>query len=537
MKKLIYLASICLSMAVTSCDDFLTVSSPDEVTTGNFWKSESEIQATMASVYAQLYHGDAWATSEVRYPVEEYRSDLFYPGEDAINYQNWTDIYKFTYTNGNTQFSYYYQDLYRGINFANQILEYAPQVPEGNISEEKRAELIAEAHFMRGYYHFMLLMNWEKIIIRDKYLSDQADLNKPLSERVKCWEFVIDELQKGTTLPATRINTEIGRATKGTAYSYLGFAYLTRAYEEPSSKDTYLAESLKALNEVKGYELVSGDDLVNMFNGHNKNCKESIFEIQYSSSTENGARYYSQMHYFILSNRTGGWDEILPETTLVDEFKKEGKTSLSGMYDERLYNTLFFKDEFWNDGTGKIYGSDYADLHWRWLTNDKGEYIDANGNVIQKEDLEEKGVKDFYDRPSFRKIAPYDTEDLNNDLYGANVLLMRYVNVLLMKAEVLNEQGHPEQAIPIINEVREKHGNMPAMTGTSQEEVRAQIEHERIIEFPLEGYRFYDLRRWGKLEQALQGRGFVKGKHEFYPIPLWEVNANASLNAEEEVTE
>ena len=207
------------------------------------------------------------------------------------------------------------------------------------------------------------------------------------------------------------------------------------------------------------------------------------------------------------------------------------------MYDERLYNTLFFKDEFWNDGTGKIYGSDYADLHWRWLTNDKGEYIDANGNVIQKEDLEEKGVKDFYDRPSFRKIAPYDTEDLNNDLYGANVLLMRYVNVLLMKAEVLNEQGHPEQAIPIINEVREKHGNMPAMTGTSQEEVRAQIEHERIIEFPLEGYRFYDLRRWGKLEQALQSRGFVKGKHEFYPIPLWEVNANASLNAEEEVTE
>ncbi len=384
MKKLIYLVSICLAMTATSCDDFLTVSSPDEVTTGNFWKSESEIQATMASVYAQLYHGDAWATSEVRYPVEEYRSDLFYPGEDAINYQNWTDIYKFTYTNGNTQFSYYYKDLYRGINFANQILEYAPQVPEGNISEEKRAELIAEAHFMRGYYHFMLLMNWEKIIIRNKYLSDQADLNKPLSDRIACWEFVIDELQKGTALPATRTNAETGRATKDTAYSYLGFAYLTRAYEEPSAKDAHLTESLKALNEVKGYELVSGDDLVNMFNGHNKNCKESIFEVQFSSSTENGARYYSQMHYFILSNRTGGWDEILPDAKLVNEFKKEGKTSLSGMYDERLYNTLFFKDDFWNDGTGKIYGNDYADLHWQWLTNTDGKYVDANGNVISE---------------------------------------------------------------------------------------------------------------------------------------------------------
>lgn len=46
--------------------------------------------------------------------------------------------------NGNTQFSYYYQDLYRDINFANQVLEYAPQIPEGNISEAKHSEIIAE---------------------------------------------------------------------------------------------------------------------------------------------------------------------------------------------------------------------------------------------------------------------------------------------------------------------------------------------------------------------------------------------------------
>ena len=78
---------------------------------------------------------------------------------------------------------------------------------------------------------------------------------------------------------------------------------------------------------------------------------------------------------------------------------------------------------------------------------------------------------------------------------------MRYANVLLMKAEALNEQGHPEQAIPLINEVRSVHGDMPPMTGTSQEAVRAQIEHERMIEFPLENYRWYDLRRWANCPQ------------------------------------
>ena len=108
---------------------------------------------------------------------------------------------------------------------------------------------------------------------------------------------------------------------------------------------------------------------------------------------------------------------------------------------------------------------------------------------------------------------------------------MRYVNVLLMKAEVLNEQGFPEQAIPIINDIRNIHGNMPPMTGTTQQEVRDQIEHERILEFPLESYRWYDLRRWGKTASALQnaGRtGFDETKL-FYPIPKWETDSNPEV--------
>lgn len=497
MKKFIYLASICFAMMTTSCEDFLTVSSPDKVTTGNFWKSQKDAEATMASVYAQLYHGDSYATSEVRWPVEAFRTDLYTMGNDAINYQTWTDLYKFTYTNGNTQFSYYYQDLYRGVNFANQVLEYVPRIPAEGISEEKREELMAEAHFMRGYYHLMLILNWEKIIIRDKYLTDQADLNKPLSERVDCWNFVVEEFNLAKTLPAQRPGTETGRATLGAVNAYLGFAHLTRAYEEPAQEEQHLKDALTALNAVTGYELVSGDALIDMFNGTNKNCKESIFELQYSNDNSNGARYYSWIHNFIAAGEMGGWDEILPNKFLMDEFKKEGKISSKGGYDERAYNTVFWKDEYWNDGTGKIWGYEYDDLFAE-------------------------------DRPAFRRFTPKTLDEMW-ERCNFNIPLMRYANVLLMKAEVLNKQGHPEQAIPIINDIRRIHGNMPAMRGTSQAEVQAQIEHERIIEFPLESYRWYDLRRWGKLNQQLGSRGFISGEHDFYPIPLWEVNANPAL--------
>ncbi len=97
-----------------------------------------------------------------------------------------------------------------------------------------------------------------------------------------------------------------------------------------------------------------------------------------------------------------------------------------------------------------------------------------------------------------------------------------------MQAEALNELGRPAEAIPYINKVRSR-ADMPAMTGTTSADVKAQIEHERIIEFPLENYRFYDLRRWGKTKAALDavGRtGFDASKNNFYPIPLTEVQAN-----------
>lgn len=110
---------------------------------------------------------------------------------------------------------------------------------------------------------------------------------------------------------------------------------------------------------------------------------------------------------------------------------------------------------------------------------------------------------------------------------------MRYANVLLLKAETLNELHRTIEAIPLINEVREKHGNMPPMVGDSYEDVKAQIEHERMIEFPLENWRWYDLRRWGQLEEAMKGSGrpnFNLNEHSFYPVPLSEINSNDDVN-------
>ncbi len=493
--------SLLMALSLTACDDYLTLESPDELTSASFWRNESDAQSGIAAAYSQLeYYIDTWEFAEVKWPVEAYREDIMVMGNDARNYPNWVELYNFTYTNGNSQLSSYWWNNYKGISFANQVIEKVGQMTDEAIDPTVRQQIVNEGKFLRAYYHLKLLLNWEQIIVRDHYITNQADLNESLSTRQEAWDFIINDLKDATALPASYDADNLGRATCGAAYAYLGFAYLTRAYEESGNKTEYLSQALSALNQVKGYALEK--NFSSMFDASNKNCKESIFELQTSLNSANGSNYRTQLHRWIGVEELWGWDEILPSTVLVDEYKKEGMIATTGRYDSRFYASLFTKCDYYNDGTGRVYGYDYDD----WF----------------------EGA----DRPAFRKFMPADYEGMNNNYCAINIPLMRYANVLLMKAEVLNEQGNPAQAIPLINEVREVHGDMPAMTGTTQEAVRSQIEHERMIEFPLENWRWYDLRRWGKLAEALHaaGRGGYSDSNAFYPIPLTELNSNSALS-------
>jgi hypothetical protein len=442
----------------------------------------------------------------VKWPVEAYREDIVEMGYDALNYPNWVELANFSYTNGNSQVSSYWRNNYRGISFANQVIEKVGEIPDDKITPSVREQIVGEAHFLRAYYHLKLILNFDKIIVHDKYITNQADLSKPLVDRPAAWDFIVSDFQTATALPASYSADNIGRATSGAANAYLGFALLTRAYEETARKEEYLGEAVKALDKVTGYELVA--DFVSLFDGTNKNSRESVFELQYTMNTANGADYRTALHRWIGCTELWGWDEISPSQFLMDEYMKEGETATTGRYDSRLYSTIFFQCPYFNDpATPRVYG----DIYDNWFQED--------------------GTS--YNRPVFRKLMPSTVEELGMSRVANNVPLMRYANVLLMKAEALNELNRTAEAIPLINEVRAVHGDMPPMTGTDKAAVAAQIEHERIIEFPLENYRWYDLRRWGKLQQAMQaaGRtGFSMEKNAFYPTPLTEINANDQID-------
>lgn len=507
MKKYIIIIAAVYGILFTGCDDFLTVESP-EFSADKFWRDSVDVEMGLSSVYGQLENRTgSYTLPEVKFVVEAFREDVMDVGGDVANYPTWGELAKFSYNNGNSQLKLYWMNNYNGINYANNVIYGIDKVQNSGhaMTETTYNTLMGEACFLRGYYHMKLLLNWEQIIVRDSYLSSESQTHKALASRDEAWDFIINEFKTATKLPATRVKGEVGRATSGAAYAYMGWAYLTRAYETPAKKEEYLGAALEAFNEVKGYSLEK--DFLSMFNGSNKNSKESIFELQFIASTADGTKHNHVMHLWMIAPAFGGWDEIRPSKLMMDAFIKEGRTSNSGEYDARAYATLFFNDPYFNDGTGKVFGYEYQDVLIDY---------DSSGNPVG-------------DNPCFRKYLPTTLRELGQNTVSTNLPLMRYSNVLLMKAEVLNELNRPEDAIPLINDVRREHGNMPPMTGTTKAEVQAQIEHERLIEFPMENLRFYDLRRWGKLGEAMRAAGrqnFDETKHSFFPVPLMEIQTN-----------
>ena len=137
-----------------------------------------------------------------------------------------------------------------------------------------------------------------------------------------------------------------------------------------------------------------------------------------------------------------------------------------------------------------------------------------------------------------------------------NDILIRYADVLLWKAEALIELGRQDEALPLINRIRQRaaastgrlngasiYNVQPYGSFPSQDYARQALRWERRVELGLEGHRFFDLVRWGIAKEwidgylaveknrrpYLQDAAFQAGKHEFMPIPQIQINLSGGL--------
>ncbi len=495
--KNILIATIAGALLLSSCSGFLDEkNNPNMNSTSTFWKSEGDIVKGLTAAYALLQPSMSWGRPYERFIVLDcYRSDEL---DFRADVAEWTRIATFTnIPTDRTGCRDEWTLLYKGINYANQCIDNIPNVP--GVTQEVKDCSIAEARFLRAYYYYRLYLNFgERLPLYDKALKGTEEEFYPKqSAPGVIVEFIERELLAVQgVLPDASVwaaKNQHGRANKYMASAILAKFYMFR-------KQLPKAEvELKKIIESGKYGLVAnyGD----LFDGLHKHNKESIFDIQYTANNDGGRREFHRISLHLLSDDAGGYEEAYPSTWLFETMKND--KTVDGKYTDRLYSTIIF-----NDPNTKPY----------YFTATKNKFTDWHKpNSIY-----------------WHKFVSWNKSLGANWWESAyNIPVVRYADVLLLYAECLNDKGATAEAIGYINTVRARVNAVPLALGLSKADVLKHLQDvERPCELALEGSRWYDLIRWGIVEQALRAHNkpfmgnYVDSKHKMMPIPNGEFLLN-----------
>jgi hypothetical protein len=490
LKKYIFIAVLATIFAGCN-EDFLNKVPEDSINSSNFFQTESDANSAINGAYQplqwpKLYNMRMWTTD-----IMAGNSIVGAGGgTDGIETQDEANFITATDNQG-------VLDLWRGpwpgILRCNIILE---KVPGMSINENVKNRVLGEAYFLRAHYYFILVRFFGDIPLVLKPVEPGGDLRPARTPKADVYAQIISDLTNAISmLPPKEQYTaaDLGRASKGAAVGMLAKVNLTLGNWQ---KVVDLSNQVKAL----GYDLNAnyGDN----FNPATENSKESLFEIQYVRSAgmgfwdnENQASWVSTFTGPRGSNMVaGGWGWNQP----TEEFVSSYETG-----DLRKDVTVFY------EGSPQFDGMEY-----------KTSYSMTGYNL--RKFLVTKGVSSSYD---------------NSPL---NFPVLRYADVLLMKAEALNELGKTEEALlPAVNEnatfnkVRGRAG-LGDVVGVNQNTLREKILHERRMELAFEGQRWFDLIRVNNGQYGIEflhsiGKTNMSQKFLLFPVPQKERDANPNL--------
>ncbi|GAA3938625.1 RagB/SusD family nutrient uptake outer membrane protein [Chitinophaga oryziterrae] len=385
-----------------------------------------------------------------------------------------------TYVPANDRIKKNWQQHYFGISRANVAIDNIPNI---NFDTTLRSRLIRESKFIRALLYFNIVRFWGEapLILHDPTSIDVSKQKVTRAPKDSIYAQIIADLTDATLLPATYSGANTGRATSGAAHALLAKVYVTRREWAKA-----LTELNTVINGGYGYDLFS--NYLDAFQQATKNGKEHIFSVQFGTNL--GAKNSTQ-------NLSSG--------------------------DFSSFNTAVYPGDQPADST--LYQLFAANDTRRNVTFFTSLYNAATGKYVT------------FTPARFAKFIDYSISPLTNQAQsGINFPVIRYADILLLDAEVLNEiNGAPTaDAYAAINRVRSRAGIADLTTGLNQADFRDSVFLERRKEFIQEGMRWFDLARRGGtyLYDALKKFPDKTGaavKDTLFPIPQSERDINSEL--------
>ncbi len=393
-----------------------------------------------------------------------------------------------------------WQYMYKLIADANNAIYNI--TPMTTISDAQKTQFLAEIKFLRAVAYMDLTDAWGPVILAtENDLASPNFTSQPKTTSVADIEtLLISDLGAcATTLPLDYTNNavyssnDVGRATKGAALTLLMKLYLR---EHNWQKVADLTQQIMGLNTYQLYPSYLG-----LFTEANKWCSENIFSVLCDANS-NGAElmnHFGPLNHPVVQNR---WQYYAVTWDFWNTFDSadERKWCFYPVYTG--VDGLVYKEPT-SIGAIPPAGESYmADIATK-------KYADSSGSV------------DAY----------YD---------GHSVDILRYADVLLSRAEALNEiSGPTQESIDLINQVKGRsHAKLLDISNFDQASLRDAILQERGWEFFYEGKRRADLIRMNKYDVIVNAyltrigepATIVMPKNQYFPYPQSQVNLNPNLD-------
>ncbi|WP_298238974.1 RagB/SusD family nutrient uptake outer membrane protein [uncultured Algibacter sp.] len=510
MKKLVkYSCILMLAFAVSSCEDVLDGSPESFIATETFYNNIDEAEIALNGAYSVINANNVNGVGN----NDTFGGSLYYVlngGTDEMIDRNQSDrVLSFStaaYTGEESQLVNNWYFWYAGINAANVLIDRVPLMVASSQEEEiRKNEIIAEATFLRGIYHMYLAKMFGAIPVNTTPI---AEPNQGRQSLEIVYTQIIEDLQYAYN-NLNETSAILGRANKWVAGAYLAKTYCYLG----SSKMNNVGESLNfALNS---FQWVDANDIYT-----------KALTILNSLETESG--------YVLIDE----YDRLFRETTAADQ-RKECFLMAEGTNQENQQATNYWFRILLARGNGGTFPlgagpTDFVPTGELYLKYDEADIRRdhnltrgfANNSPTEMIDealyyvpLPVNNVKNdrFYSQGKFRQL-PYETRGLARFNSAGNFPLLRFADVLLLKAEAQYYTGDETGARTTISKVRLRAaGNDVAVRDAldiayNKADFIEELLDERSRELCFECQRRFDLVRFGRHESAIEALEIGVGK-------------------------
>ena len=527
MKRInIYLVSALLMGTTVSCSDFLQKDPPSSPSQSIFWQKKSDFDSALAGTFSMMYQWPGEMSQII--PCFDNLTDnsICQHNEDTYG-RSQTIALGDLDPNTTGYVSYMYSHCYTGIARAHLVMENLALYEGSDMTEADKNFIMAQCKALRGYFYSWLYLCYKEVPLVTSSLT-MENMYQPKSTRPEIYAQIMKDFDEAiAALPDKPYSDSqmSGYFSPGALKAFKARLMLNDAYDENGKAiPEKMKEIVPLLEEIQGYSLA--DRMRDNFISEKQLASpEIMFSVRYLAPN---ITHSMDLYY-------GSWTTCGVTRDLVDEFEctdglKWGESPLTQEVDETLLSTNSMADDAYNERE-KLFQN--RDPRLRETVTHSG-YA-----TFPDEGYEDKGRLKLTDQQQtgfgmMKYLQPTTVMPSYSTISDADVIILRYAEVLLMIAEAENEANGPTQKVyDAVNAVRTRSEMPPLPDNLSQDEMRERIRHEWRVEFVFEGQRYFQLKRWKLMEELVDGAvdpalptyiKVFKPAFYYWPIPQTEID-------------